>query len=106
MLCNRFSLFKRVKTSENFRVLSGPLKSVAKASLRDSKKKKPTTRRSSESGPGRSVYGDVEEVSVINRMKGTLIRKHGWDAADFEEMSFLDIETEFLEVEKDFRPES
>lgn len=46
---------------------------------------------------------DYAEASIYRRMKNTLVRKHGWDEEEFETMSFLDVEAEFLDVEKDFR---
>lgn len=49
---------------------------------------------------------DLEEMNVLNRMKEVLVRKHNWDNEDFEDMTFTDIESEFLDTygEKDFRP--
>lgn len=46
---------------------------------------------------------DVPEVNVLQRMKRVLIKRHDWEAADFDGMDFTSIEAEFLEVEPDFR---
>ena len=48
---------------------------------------------------------DIEEMTVLQRMKTIMIRKHGWELEDFEGMTFLDIESEFLDGcgEPDFR---
>ena len=49
---------------------------------------------------------DLEEMTVLQRMRHVLVTKHGWDEEDFEEMSFMDIESAFLDDagEEDFRP--
>ena len=48
---------------------------------------------------------DVEEMSVLARMKHVLKTKHGYTDEDFEECTFLDIESMFLDDagEPDFR---
>lgn len=46
---------------------------------------------------------DADEMSILERMKRTLVSKYGWEREDFEGMTFLDVEAEFLDVEKDFR---
>lgn len=48
---------------------------------------------------------DVEELTVMGRMKKTLKEKHGWEDEDFEGMTFTDVESEFLDSygEEDFR---
>lgn len=46
---------------------------------------------------------DAAEESVLARMKRVLVSDHGWVPEDFEELTFLDIEGEFLVVEEDFR---
>ena len=48
---------------------------------------------------------DVEEMTVLQRMKHILKTKHGYTDADFEEQTFADIESMFLDDagEKDFR---
>jgi hypothetical protein len=40
---------------------------------------------------------DIEEMSVLNRMKRDLMRDHGWYTIDFEGMTFLDIESTYLD---------
>jgi hypothetical protein len=52
---------------------------------------------------GLDMY-DLEEMSILARMKRTLIRKHGWEAEGFQGMNFMGIEAEFLDAEPDFRP--
>lgn len=49
---------------------------------------------------------DTAEITVLERMKRIMIQKHGWEREDFEGMTFLDIESEFLDGcgEPDFRP--
>lgn len=51
------------------------------------------------------VY-DVPEVAVLERMKKIMMEKHDWEPEDFDGMSFMDIESEFLDGcgEEDFRP--
>ena len=49
---------------------------------------------------------DESEMSVLSKMKKALMVKHGWEADDFEGMTFLDVEAEFLDVEAEFRSES
>lgn len=51
----------------------------------------------------RLYHYDVEEESIMGRMIRELVEKDGWDVTDFEEMSFLDIEAEYLDVFPDFR---
>jgi hypothetical protein len=48
---------------------------------------------------------DVEEMSVLARMKKIMKEKHGYESDDFDGMSFTDIESMFLDDcgEKDFR---
>jgi hypothetical protein len=48
---------------------------------------------------------DVEEMSVLARMKHVMKTKHGYINDDFDGMSFTDIESMFLDDcgEKDFR---
>lgn len=48
---------------------------------------------------------DVEEMSVLARMKHILKTKHGYTDEDFEEATFMDIESMFLDDagEEDFR---
>jgi hypothetical protein len=48
---------------------------------------------------------DVEELSVLERMKRIMIEEHGYTRADFEECTFADIESMFLDDcgEPDFR---
>lgn len=48
---------------------------------------------------------DVEEMGVLAHMKHILKTKHGYTDADFEEATFADIESMFLDDagEKDFR---
>lgn len=48
---------------------------------------------------------DVEEMSVLARMKKIMKEKHGYDDEDFEDCTFADIESMFLDScgEEDFR---
>lgn len=48
---------------------------------------------------------DVEEMSVLARMKKIMREKHGYTDEDFEDATFADIESMFLDDcgEKDFR---
>lgn len=48
---------------------------------------------------------DGEEYGIFARMKKVLVERHGWEAEDFQGMSFLDVESEFLDAygEVDFR---
>jgi hypothetical protein len=38
---------------------------------------------------------DTEELGVMGRMKAYLI-EHGWERADFVDMTFLDVEAEYF----------
>lgn len=49
---------------------------------------------------------DSGEMTVLARMMRGLVDRHGWDYTDFQEMSFLDVEAAYLDVEEDFRPTS
>ena len=54
--------------------------------------------------PGWPDY-DVEEMSVLARMKKIMREKHGYTDEDFEDATFTDIESMFLDDcgEEDFR---
>lgn len=49
---------------------------------------------------------DVEEMGVLARMKHVLKTEHGYTDDDFEDATFMDIESMFLDDagEADFRP--
>lgn len=49
---------------------------------------------------------DVEEVSVLVRMKRIMVEQHGYEPDYFDGMGFLEIESIFLDDcgEEDFRP--
>lgn len=46
---------------------------------------------------------DTPEMDVLNRMKQELVRDDGWTREDFEGMTFLDVEAEYLDTHEDFR---
>lgn len=51
---------------------------------------------------------DEEEMDVLRRMKQIMIDKHGYEGTEFEDATFTEIESMFLDDcgEPDFRPAS